>query len=42
MTDFKMKPPTAMLGIMKVGDAITLKFSIVMVGDPEVNALLTK
>ncbi|ADQ80758.1 YceI family protein [Paludibacter propionicigenes WB4] len=42
MTDYKMKPPTAMLGIMKVGDAITLKFSIVMVGDPEVNALLTK
>ena len=42
MTDFKMKPPTAMLGMMKVGDAITLKFSIVMVGDPEVNALLTK
>lgn len=42
MTDFKMKPPTAMLGMMKVGDAITLKFSIVLVGDPEINALLTK
>ena len=42
MTDFKMKPPTAMLGMMKVGDAITLKFSIVLVGDSEVNALLTK
>jgi len=28
MTDFKMKPPTAMLGVMKVGDAITLKFDI--------------
>lgn len=42
MTDFKMKPPTAMLGMMKVGDAITLKFSVVLVGDPEINALLTK
>jgi polyisoprenoid-binding protein YceI len=42
MTDFKMKPPTAMLGMMKVGDAITLKFSIVLVGDSEINALLTK
>ena len=28
LTDFKMKPPTAMLGVMKVGDAITLKFDI--------------
>jgi len=28
MTDFKMKPPTAMLGVMKVGDAITLKYDI--------------
>ena len=28
MTDFKMKPPTAMLGVMKVGDAITLKYEI--------------
>jgi len=27
---------------MKVGDAITLKFSIVLVGDSEINALLTK
>lgn len=26
MTDFKMKPPTAMMGVMKVGDAITLKY----------------
>ena len=42
MTDFKMKPPTAMLGMMKVGDAITLKFSIILVGDSEINALLTK
>ena len=42
MTDFKMKPPTAMLGMMKVGDAITLKFSIVLAGDPEINELLAK
>jgi polyisoprenoid-binding protein YceI len=28
MTDYKMKPPTAMMGMMKVGDAITLKYDI--------------
>jgi len=28
MTDFKMKPPTAMLGTMKTGDAITIKFDV--------------
>lgn len=28
MTDFKMKPPTAMLGAMKTGDAITIKFEV--------------
>jgi len=28
MTEYKMKPPTAMLGVMKVGDAITLKYDI--------------
>ena len=28
MTDYKMKPPTAMLGVMKVGDAITLKYDV--------------
>lgn len=27
MTDFKMTPPTAMMGMMKVGDAITLKYT---------------
>lgn len=32
MTDFKMKPPTAMLGVMKVGDAITLKFDVNLEG----------
>ena len=32
MTDFKMKPPTAMLGVMKVGDAITLKYDINLEG----------
>ena len=28
MTDFKMKPPTAMLGMVKAGDDVTLKFDI--------------
>ena len=28
MTDFKMNPPTAMLGLMKVADAITLKYDV--------------
>jgi polyisoprenoid-binding protein YceI len=28
MTEFKMKPPTAMLGTMKTGDAITIKFEV--------------
>jgi len=30
MTDYKMKPPTAMLGVMKVGDAITLKYDVTL------------
>jgi polyisoprenoid-binding protein YceI len=33
MTDFKMVPPTAMMGMMKVGDAITLKYDVTMEGD---------
>jgi polyisoprenoid-binding protein YceI len=32
MTEFKMKPPTAMMGMMKVGDGITLKFDITLEG----------
>lgn len=28
MTDFKMKPPTALLGIMKVGDTVTLNYDM--------------
>ena len=28
MTDYKMSPPTAMLGLMKVADAITLKYDV--------------
>jgi polyisoprenoid-binding protein YceI len=28
MSDFKMSPPTAMMGLMKVGDAITLKYDV--------------
>jgi len=30
MSDFNMKPPTAMLGVMKVGDGIILKFDVSM------------
>lgn len=32
MTEYKMKPPTAMMGMMKVGDGITLKFDITLEG----------
>ena len=32
MTDYKMKPPTAMLGMMKVGDGITLKYDVTFEG----------
>ena len=34
MTDYKMKPPTAMLGVMKVGDDIKLKYSVTFEGAP--------
>ena len=34
MTDYKMSPPTAMLGMMKVGDGITLKFDVTFEGAP--------
>ncbi len=36
MTDYKMSPPTAMLGMMKVGDAITLKYDVTFEG-PAIN-----
>ena len=32
MTDFKMKPPTAMLGTIKSGDAVTIKFDVTFKG----------
>jgi polyisoprenoid-binding protein YceI len=32
MTDYKMSPPTAMMGMMKVGDGITLKYSVTFEG----------
>lgn len=32
MTDYKMSPPTAMMGMMKVGDAITLKYNVTFEG----------
>jgi hypothetical protein len=28
MTDYKMKPPTAMMGTIKVGNEVTLKFDL--------------
>jgi len=28
MSDFKMKPPTAMMGVLKTGDAVTIKFDV--------------
>jgi len=34
MTDFKMSPPTAMLGVMKVGDTVTLKYTATFEGQP--------
>lgn len=34
MSDFKMKPPTAMLGMMKVGDGIKLKYDVTFEGTP--------
>lgn len=34
MSDYGMKPPTAMLGVMKVGDAITLKYDVHLEGSP--------
>jgi polyisoprenoid-binding protein YceI len=32
MTDFKMKPPTAMMGTMKTGDAVSVKFDVTFKG----------
>ena len=32
-SDFNMKPPTAMLGVMKVGNVITLSYKVEFVGD---------
>lgn len=32
-SDFNMKPPTAMLGVMKVGNVITLSYKVNFVGD---------
>jgi len=42
MTDFKMSPPTAMMGMMKVGDGITLKYDVFLEGSAEIGALLDK
>ena len=32
MTDYKIKPPTAFLGTMKTGDAVTVKFDVTFKG----------
>lgn len=32
MSDFKMKAPTAMMGMMKVGDGVTLKYDVTFEG----------
>jgi polyisoprenoid-binding protein YceI len=37
MTDYKMKPPTAMMGVMRVGDDIKLKYSVTFEG-PAINS----
>lgn len=34
MSEFNMKAPTAMLGAMKVGDAVTLKYNVTFEGAP--------
>lgn len=40
MTDFKVTPPKAMMGMMKVGNEITLKYHVVLEGGPETSNLL--
>ncbi len=35
MTDFQMKPPTALLGAIKVGDGIKLDFNIILQEQPQ-------
>lgn len=37
MTDFKMVPPRAMLGTIKVGDEITVKFDLVLTHEEVIN-----
>lgn len=37
MTDFKMIPPTAMLGAIKVGDEVTVNFNLVLSQNTTVN-----
>jgi len=39
MTDFKMSPPTAMMGMMKVGDGIVLQYHVFLEGSTEIGAL---
>jgi hypothetical protein len=32
MSDYNMKAPTAMLGVMKVGDQVTVKYNVTFEG----------
>ena len=38
MSDYGLKPPTLMLGTMKVGDAVKVGFDLVLKGEPRVAA----
>jgi hypothetical protein len=37
MTDFKIDPPTALMGTMKTGDEITISFNVKLAKDAKVN-----
>ena len=38
MSDYGLKPPTLMLGTMKVGDAVNVRFDLLLKGEPTVAA----
>lgn len=37
MTDYGMKPPTAMMGLMKVGDEVVINYSVTFEGNESLN-----
>ncbi len=39
MTDFKMKPPKAVLGTIHVGDEITVNFDVVLIKTNKSNSI---